>query len=213
MQENNVKKPSKFIRFVKNNLALLIIAMCIIAIVAIVIIASTRENEPVEQQNPIVDNNPPSEGNNPTQDNPPKEVKTYILPLEVYTIGMSFTDDEDNLFVFNQTLDIWQSHRAVDFLAESGSVVKAIASGTVSETGSTYGYGNYVKIDHGDGVIATYASLGNVLVKTGDEVAQGASIGEVSETASFEFADGAHLHFALEVNGEVTDPFTLLTQE
>ena len=66
--------------------------------------------------------------------------------------------------------------------------------------------GNVVKIDHGDNVVATYASLGDVEVVKGQAVKKGDVIGEVSTTASYEFSDGAHLHLEVEVNGEAVNP-------
>ncbi|MCH5153543.1 MAG: M23 family metallopeptidase, partial [Clostridiales bacterium] len=74
------------------------------------------------------------------------------------------------------------------------------------KVGSTYKHGDYVVIDHGDNVIATYASLQNVQVQAGQKLSQGDVIGEASISASAEYIDGAHVHLQIAVNGVDVDP-------
>jgi hypothetical protein len=148
-------------------------------------------------------------GDNPVVNPPQYEtVKVYFSsPILNVQKGMTFTgDSDDNMFVQSSTLDRWIKHYALDLLADAGTAVNSMYDGTVIEVSSSYGYGNAVKIDHGNGVIATYASLDNVTVVNGQAVLKGEKIGETSISAMYEFLDGAHLHLEVEVNGIKTDP-------
>ena len=67
-----------------------------------------------------------------------------------------------------------------------------------SNCGCNTGYGNYIIIDHGDGLLAWYAHLGSVTVSVGQTVAKGEDIGIMGCTG---FSTGPHLHFEIRVNG------------
>ena len=69
---------------------------------------------------------------------------------------------------------------------------------------STYGssYGNYVVVQHQNGVQTLYAHMNSRAVKEGDVVSQGQVIGYVGTTGS---STGYHLHFEFRVNGTRKD--------
>ncbi|MEG1527913.1 MAG: M23 family metallopeptidase [Clostridia bacterium] len=222
MSKSNVNG-NAFVRFLRNNIALIIISICLLAIVTIVIVASVNANEPTL---PVDGNKPTDTTDDPDDDkpttDPSDDVPTggdgditsakFELPVSNFTIGMDYTNDTDNLFVFSSTLKRWQSHRATDFLATSGTAVTAMRGGTVTEVGNNYALGDYVTVDHGDGVVATYASMQNLCVVAGQTVAKGEKIGEVSNSAGSELADGAHLHLAVKKDGKYVSPWTILTK-
>lgn len=92
----------------------------------------------------------------------------------------------------------------VDLAAPSGSSINAAGAGTVIVSrvgGWNGGYGNYVVIDHGNGVQTLYAHMATDLVSVGQSVARGEQIGTVGKTG---VATGYHLHF--EVRG-AKNPF------
>lgn len=66
-------------------------------------------------------------------------------------------------------------------------------------------YGNYVRIDHGNGIVTFHAHLvkGSVCVKVGDIVKQGQRIGRMGTTGR---SDGVHLHTEVRVNGTRKNP-------
>ncbi len=106
-------------------------------------------------------------------------------------------------------------HRGIDISGAnaSGSLVVAGASGTVTEAGwSTGGYGNYVIIDHGNGVETLYAHMldNSLMVSPGDYVQKGQTIGRVGNTG---YSFGAHLHFEVRVNGNRLNPAPYLGLE
>lgn len=65
------------------------------------------------------------------------------------------------------------------------------------------GYGNYVTIDHGDGIQTRYAHMSSVAVSSGQSVTAGEIIGFVGSTGN---STGPHLHFEVIVNGTKIDP-------
>ncbi len=106
-------------------------------------------------------------------------------------------------------------HRGIDISGAnaSGSLVVAGASGTVTEAGwSTGGYGNYVVIDHGNGVETLYAHMldNSLMVNEGDKVTKGQAIGRVGNTG---YSFGAHLHFEVRINGNRINPAPYLGLE
>ena len=97
------------------------------------------------------------------------------------------------------------SHDGVDLSAPEGVAVLAVRSGTVAETGWDDTDGNYVLLDHGDGLTTLYGCLSTVSVQTGDAVAQGDVLGAVGQTGA---ATGPHLHLEAAQDGIPYDPLT-----
>src|SRR5699024_11183358 len=140
---------------------------------------------------------------------PPKTeiVKVYYgSPVQYTSLGMEYTDGKDVMFVFNSTLNTWKTHNALDLIAAENTAVVSMFDGTVTNVEETYGMGNSVTVDHGDGVIATYSSLGSVDVVKGQVLEKGEKIGTVGTTASYEFLQGPHLHLEVYKDGKHTDP-------
>ncbi len=207
---NSTNQTNKFTRFLRNNAALLLLIFCVVAISAVVIAVSVTDNTP----DTPVDGTPDIPDDTPVVDNPvddtPKPViikeKIYFAsPVAYQSVGMDYTDEE-LLFVFNATLNQWSTHKGIDLIASENTPVTAMYDGTVIEVGESYGMGHYVKVDHGENVIATYASLSDIQVVAGQNVSKGEKLGAVSTTASYEFSDGAHLHLEVMENGVSVDP-------
>jgi murein DD-endopeptidase MepM/ murein hydrolase activator NlpD len=106
----------------------------------------------------------------------------------------------------------WSSsnHDGVDFSAPAGSPVRAVAGGRVIRAGPNGGYGNFVEVDHGNGVVVGYAHLQDFDVAVGDTVAPGQSFARVGSTGS---STGPHLHMRARRNGENIDPAELFSEE
>ena len=211
---SSTNQTNKFTRFLRNNAALLLLVFCVVAISAVVIAVSVTGDDP----NTPVGGNPNDQigGDTPVDDTPKpvivKEKIYFSAPVAYQSVGMQYTSDEV-LFVFNPTLNQWATHNGVDLLATENTPVTAMYDGTVVEVGESYGMGHYIKVDHGENVIATYASLADVQVVAGQVVSKGEKLGAVSTTASYEFADGAHLHLEITQNGEHVDPMAYVNGE
>jgi murein DD-endopeptidase MepM/ murein hydrolase activator NlpD len=94
-------------------------------------------------------------------------------------------------------------HKGIDIAANFGATINAALDGIVTYSGWQDGYGNVIKIDHGDNVETTYAHCSAITVKKGEVVKQGEKIGEVGSTGN---STGPHLHFEIRENGEPKNP-------
>ena len=93
-------------------------------------------------------------------------------------------------------------HEGIDIGVPCGTPIHAAASGTVIYSGWMDGYGNFVVIDHGNGLATAYGHQSAIYV-SGGSVSQGQSIGAVGSTGN---STGCHLHFEVRVNGTPVDP-------
>ncbi len=100
-------------------------------------------------------------------------------------------------------------HKGLDIGKPLGTEILAVKSGTVktAENG-TAGYGNYIVIDHGNGLETIYAHCSELLSAVGDEVDAGKTIAKVGSTGD---STGPHLHIEIRLNGETVDPFAYLS--
>lgn len=101
------------------------------------------------------------------------------------------------------------SHGGVDFAANVGDPVYAIEDGLVIHAGWDDIYGNRVVIDHGNGVASWYGHNSEIVVKVGQEVAQGQLIAKAGSTG---YSTGAHLHLEIRIDNVKQDPLAYLKQ-
>jgi murein DD-endopeptidase MepM/ murein hydrolase activator NlpD len=99
-----------------------------------------------------------------------------------------------------------QMHEGIDIGAPCGTPIHAAAAGTVIYSGWADGYGNFVVIDHGNGLATAYGHQSAIYVSSGS-VSQGQTIGAVGSTGH---STGCHLHFEVRVNGNPVDPLGYL---
>lgn len=98
-------------------------------------------------------------------------------------------------------------HLGLDFRVPSGTPVAAMNAGTVLLARPLYFEGNFVVIDHGQGLLTLYLHLSEFKVKEGDQVKRGQEIGLSGGTGR---ATGPHLHVAVRWQGTYLDPASLI---
>ncbi|HEU5467117.1 MAG TPA: peptidoglycan DD-metalloendopeptidase family protein [Gemmatimonadales bacterium] len=100
-------------------------------------------------------------------------------------------------------LHLARPHEGIDVAAPMGAEIEAPAAGTVTEVKWEDGYGNFVTIDHGYGLVTRYAHCSKILVVRGQRVKRGQKIALVGATG---LATGPHLHYEVWVAGKPVDP-------
>ena len=110
--------------------------------------------------------------------------------------------------VYGQITKYYQrGHTGLDIAARSGTAIRAADSGTVTFTGWQGGYGNFIIINHGNGIITRYAHCSSISVSKGQQVARGQTIGGVGSTGR---STGPHLHFEVLSGGSFQNPLGYL---
>ena len=101
-------------------------------------------------------------------------------------------------------------HAAIDIPGESGTPILAAADGTVRETGFDAEKGNYLILDHGEGLTTLYAQCREILVTEGQSVAAGDTVAKMGSTGR---STGPHLHFAVLQDGVEQPPLPYFDAE
>lgn len=101
----------------------------------------------------------------------------------------------------------YRFHHGVDIPAPTGTNIGAARSGTVIEVGYTAARGNYIKVQHDDGLVTLYQHCNSILAQQGDKVAQDQTIATVGSTGK---VTGPHLHLEVWKNGKDVDPMQYL---
>ncbi|MEU7050222.1 M23 family metallopeptidase [Streptomyces eurythermus] len=127
--------------------------------------------------------------------------RQYALPTSSYTITSTF----------GQAGSMWSSghHTGLDFAAPTGTLIKAVHSGTITEAGwaGAYGYRTILTLD--DGTEVWFCHQSSINVTAGQKVATGEVIGRVGATGN---VTGPHLHLEIHPGGAPTgiDPMAWL---
>jgi len=98
-------------------------------------------------------------------------------------------------------------HRGIDIAAPVGTLVHAVATGTVTFSGPVGGR-LFVTVDHGAGLESTYSFLGSIAVRRGDVVSQGQAIARSGTGHAGDIVPG--LHFGVKLADTYVDPLEYL---
>lgn len=101
-----------------------------------------------------------------------------------------------------------KGHTGIDIAVPTGTPVCAALPGVVTTAAyNAGGYGYYVMVDHGNGMVTLYAHNSRLLVRVGETVEAG---DVVSLSGSTGRSTGPHLHFEVRVNGQRVNPRSYL---
>jgi murein DD-endopeptidase MepM/ murein hydrolase activator NlpD len=101
-------------------------------------------------------------------------------------------------------------HNGIDIAGKTGSPILAMADGLVIFAGRKQGYGNIVKIRHGNGLETWYAHNKENRAKEGDLVRRGQEIATLGSTGR---STGPHVHFEVRKNGSPVNPRAYLNRQ
>lgn len=134
------------------------------------------------------------------------ETEQYVLPVAAESCSV-----EHNAIYANAAIGMYYRHSGVDFAADAGAEVYAMADGVVKSVSLSEQLGNLITITHDDGLETTYRFVEPVeTLDVGDTVAAGEVIAHVAEAYGTESHDGTHLHFEVTLGGEQEDPANYL---
>ncbi len=108
---------------------------------------------------------------------------------------------------YHEVLKIFRFHYGVDIRTKPGAPVYAVADGTVEFAGKNRGYGNSIRLQHGDGYSSFYGHLDKILVREGQQVKAGTVIGLVGASG---LTTIPHLHLEIRHHGETLNPLGFL---
>ena len=157
--------------------------------------------------------------NKKQEDQLDKELEEYLAELQrknqekmesgdwLWPISLNDYQRCSSGFGWRLLYGVWDYHRGWDLAAYRGTPIYASKGGKVVIAQYHNSYGNYIVIDHGDGVSTVYAHCSKLNVAKGDTVKKGDKIGEVGTTGN---STGNHLHFEFRLNGKYIDPFTYI---
>lgn len=140
-----------------------------------------------------------AEANNRTYDG-----GIFAWPAPSYT---RISDDYGNRI--HPILGVQQFHNGVDMAAPGGSPILAAYDGSVVAADYSGSMGNYIMIDHGDGLYTIYMHASALYVSKGAEVTKGQKIAAVGSTGR---STGNHLHFSVRLNGSYVSPWNYLSK-
>lgn len=124
-----------------------------------------------------------------------------IVPIRDFSIRQSGASVGKKVNPFYKNLTV---HTGMDILAGTGTEVLAAADGVVEKAvRNSKKEGNSIVINHKNGYVTKYIHMGDILVRKGQKVSQGAVIGRVG-MSGMSFAP--HLHYEVWFNDEMMDP-------
>jgi murein DD-endopeptidase MepM/ murein hydrolase activator NlpD len=119
-----------------------------------------------------------------------KLAASYVAPAASYTVTSTYM----------QAGSMWSSgyHTGLDLAAPTGTLLKAVHSGTVTEAGWSGSYGYRTVLTLEDGTEIWYCHQSSINVSVGQKVATGDVIGRVGATGN---VTGPHLHLEVHPGG------------
>lgn len=145
----------------------------------------------------------------------PNEPAEYFDPKGVGAKGLLMKTPVDGARIssgfgsrFHPVLGYTRMHKGVDFAVPTGTPVMAAGAGIIEFMGWGNGYGNFIKINHGNGYATGYGHLSRFApgMRRGARVRQGQIVAYSGMTG---LATGPHLHYETFVNGTQVNPLTL----
>ena len=152
-----------------------------------------------------INSNKMTESNSKTEEK--AETKTVELNFVKPVEGDIVRDFAVDSLVYSDTLQEWTTHTGIDIKADKTTVVKSAEAGIVKTIKNDPRYGLTAIVEHENGFQTVYSNLlTSEFVVEGEKVEKGQSIGTVGNTAAFEIADEAHLHFEVLKDSIQVDP-------
>lgn len=130
--------------------------------------------------------------------------KTMATGTFRWPVSGTITSTFGNRYIFGS----YSYHSGIDIATAYGTTIVAADGGKVIYSGNRgTGYGNYVVIDHENGLQTYYAHCSSLIVSVGERVYKGQAIARVGSTGK---STGNHCHFEVRKNGTAVNPYNYL---
>ena len=199
MKETKTKSKKRVIYY----LVLAVSVLLLVAATVLTVYFVTSGGDKILEENPPVeDPDDPTPPDDPTGGDTVK----FVSPIE----DAEFKVEYGTIYA-NKTLGWYYRHKALDFLADAGTIVRSMSEGRVETISYSEETGNFIVIDHGDNLRSYYRFVEPASgLKVGDSVKMGQTIATVASAYGTEKFDGAHLHLEVTLKGEPVDPTAYL---
>ncbi|MBI3581258.1 MAG: M23 family metallopeptidase [Nitrospinae bacterium] len=101
-------------------------------------------------------------------------------------------------------------HEGLDISTHIDSPVVAPANGVVMNVSHDSGFGNFVEIDHGYGIVTRFGHNSKIVVKRGEHVKRGQLLARVGSTGR---STGPHVHYEVRLHGVPVNPYRYILTE
>ena len=128
-------------------------------------------------------------------------VNGMCMPIQSTNVTSTFG------YRVNPVTGVYAMHSGLDLGADFGEPIYAALDGVVIKAKNSSDYGNFVALDHGDGLVTLYAHCSQLLVAVDERVEKGQIIALAGSTGR---STGPHLHFEVRVQGVRVDPYYYL---
>lgn len=124
-------------------------------------------------------------------------------PLNYYRISSRYS-----LKRFHPVLKTYKAHLGTDYVADTGTPIRTVGDGIITESTYKKNNGNYVKVRHNSNYSTQYLHMSKIAsgIRPGVKVNQGQTIGYVGSTG---LASGPHLCFRFWKNGRQVNPISI----
>ena len=131
-----------------------------------------------------------------------KSLKNFFLKAPIKTINITSRFAKKR---FHPVQKFFKPHNGTDYAAPQGTTIMTTANGVVELVGYSAGNGNHVKIKHDKTFSTQYLHMSKILVRKGQRIRQGQTIGKVGSTG---LATGPHVCYRFWKNGKQIDPLS-----
>ncbi len=145
-----------------------------------------------------------STGNDYFDENARSLRKTFLkAPLNYYRISSRYS-----LKRFHPVLKAYKAHLGTDYVADTGTPIRTVGDGIITESTYKKNNGNYVKVRHNSDYSTQYLHMSKIAsgIQPGVKVSQGQTIGYVGSSG---LASGPHLCFRFWKNGRQINPMSI----
>lgn len=206
---------TKFKEFLKKNGYYFIMALCLLAVAAMItvtVLSKKSDKIDLGPDDPIVEQ--PNNNEEPVITDPdPDPVVPVDTPI-VFASPVSSVNIIKDVYmdslVWNSTLKQYEWHPGIDFAGKEGDKVYAAYSGKITGVSFDPLHGHVITISHSDKLQTKYCSLSSVAVTQGQTVQKGDVIGGMGNSATREYSLGNRLYFEVIENGKKINPYTYL---